>query len=382
MNKSFALLFEVLNSFLKNQKLNTKDIDDETMTELFIVSKKHDLAHIVADVLYNNGVLKSDSEIAQLFKQAQFNALYRYTRQDYAKEQVYKLFEEEKIKFIPLKGSVLRDYYKEPYMRTSGDVDILVEEKNLNQAKNALCKKLGFLVNAENKLHDVSLYTPEGVHIELHFSILSNKKNIDRVLKRVWEYIQDTECFKKSMIPEYFMFHHISHMYYNFVNGGCGVRPFIDLYILKKELNYNEEGLQKLLDECKILKFYYSVMELLDVWFGEAKNNKITEAMEIYILNGGVYGSLENKTAINENIYGNRIKYLLRRLFMPYNAIYYRYPILSKHKWMYPFILVYRIISVISPKRRKRVSDEMQALGNIKPDSEKVIEEIIRFFEL
>ncbi len=381
MNNSFQLLFDVLNSFLKEEKLNTKEIDEKTLEELFILSKKHDLAHIVSDVLYNAGMLDADSEIAKYFKQAQFNALYRYTHQEHACNRVYQLFEEEKISYIPLKGSVIRDYYKEPYMRTSGDIDILIEEKNLEKAKQLLCEKLGFLVRAENKFHDISLYTPEGVHIELHFNILENMENIDRMLDKVWDYTEDTKTARKDMIPEYFMFHHIAHMYYHFVKGGCGMRTLVDLYILKNNMQFDEKILAKMCKESGVFKFYNSMCDLLDIWFSDGKHDEITEVLEEYILSGGVYGSVENKTLMKEKTKG-KFSYVISRIFVPYSSLKYAYPIIKKHKYLYPVMTVKRWTEILNPKRRKRAQEEFKALNSTDCTREQSIEKIIKFFEL
>lgn len=29
--------------------------------------------------------------------------------------------------------------------------------------------------------------------------------------------------------PEFFAYHHLAHMKYHFVHGGCGIRTFLDL---------------------------------------------------------------------------------------------------------------------------------------------------------
>ena len=261
-------------------------------------------------------------------------------------------------------------------------IDILVKEEDVDKAKSLLCEKLGYTIKDENKVHDISLYTPDGVHIELHFNILEHMENVDKVLKKVWDYTAESETSQKSMTPEYFMFHHIAHMYYHFVNGGCGVRPFVDLYILRENLNFSEKGLKKLCDECNITKFYYTMLELQDIWFGAGKHTKITKIIEEYILTGGVYGSIENKTAIQETEEGNKTGYILKRVFIPYNAMKYRYPVIKKHKFLYPAVVVLRLIEALMPERRKRAIREMQMLKNLNGNGEKPIEEIIKFFEL
>ena len=35
------------------------------------------------------------------------------------------------------------------------------------------------------------------------------------------------------MTPEYLIFHNVAHMSYHFSHGGLGVRPYIDLYLLR-----------------------------------------------------------------------------------------------------------------------------------------------------
>ena len=201
-------------------------------------------------------------------------------------------------------------------------------------------------------------------------------------MAKVWNCTEESETYQKSVTPEYFMFHHIAHMYYHFVNGGCGVRPFVDLYILRENMTYDEKAVKKLCDECNIKKFYYTMLELQDIWFGEGKHTKITKIIEEYILTGGVYGSIENKTAIKESEEGNKGSYILKRIFIPYNGMKYRYPIIKKHKSLYPAVLVLRLIEAMAPKRRKRALREIQMLKNLNENGENQIEEIIKFFEL
>lgn len=53
--------------------------------------------------------------------------------------------ESVEISFLPLKGSVLRQYYPEPWMRTSCDIDILVHENDLEKTTEYLVRDLGYI---------------------------------------------------------------------------------------------------------------------------------------------------------------------------------------------------------------------------------------------
>lgn len=386
MDSTLTLLFAALRNFLSGESISNdiKDnISSQDLEALYQLADQHDIAHIVGDVLYKNGMLSGDEEVSKKFEQSQLTALFRYTGQDAAQAQIFQLFELEKITFIPLKGSIIRQYYPEPYMRTSCDLDILVPEDKLEDAKNCLVSQLGYTVNTEHKYHDVSLYSPKGVHVELHFSINENVECIDRLLSKVWQYAEDDETLKyqKSESPEYFIFHHISHMFYHFIDGGCGIRPFLDLYLLRQKMKYDEKTVLKMCEECNILKFYDTVKQLMNIWFGNQSYDEITRIMEYYILTGGVYGDINNLIAMKQNMMSSRIGFLISRVFLPYKTMKYRYPILEKHKWLYPVMTVWRWIESVLPSRSYRTASEFRALKDATEDSDN-INKLMKFLEL
>lgn len=79
----------------------------EQMQSLYKISKRHDLAHVVAFGLQRNGLL-SDGEMGAKWQKIMMQAVYRCARQDQELESMTRVFEEAKIPFIPLKGSVIR----------------------------------------------------------------------------------------------------------------------------------------------------------------------------------------------------------------------------------------------------------------------------------
>mgnify|MGYP000152239857 CR=1 FL=1 len=87
-------------------------------------------------------------ELGEKLKQQENLALYRYMNQDYALQEIGEVFTEKQIPFLPLKGSVLREEYPEPWLRTSGDIDILVHEQDVKRASQVLMETCGFPVKA------------------------------------------------------------------------------------------------------------------------------------------------------------------------------------------------------------------------------------------
>ena len=114
----FALIrFEIKGDELCDEIKNL--ITPDILPALFKISKRHDLAHLIGDALDRNGLLPDGSEARKRFLQERNMAVYRYEQQQYELEQICAVLEDAKIPFIPLKGSVIRQYYPEPWMRTS-----------------------------------------------------------------------------------------------------------------------------------------------------------------------------------------------------------------------------------------------------------------------
>ena len=85
-------------------------LTDEELVKLYKLSKSHDLAHLVGD-----------GEVKAKFQKQMKLAVYRYEKINYELGRLRKVLNEAEIQFIPLKGSVIRQYYPKPWMRTSCD---------------------------------------------------------------------------------------------------------------------------------------------------------------------------------------------------------------------------------------------------------------------
>lgn len=345
--RMISILFSLLQKEVCGGEVVMTDADKtyvkENLASLYALSKSHDVAHLVGHALAREGSLSPDDPFFRKFEKQQMLAIYRYEQSAYELQQICEVLEGAEIDYMPLKGAVIRDLYPEPWMRTSCDIDILIREEDLEKAMAALAQELGYEAESARNYHDISLHSPGGIHLELHFNILENMENIDRVLGKVWENavpaVNGGHRFDQS--TPYFLFHHIAHMAYHVVNGGCGIRPFLDLYVLQTKLSCDQEALHRFLQECEIEKFYEGVLQLKGVWLEGHSHNALTLQMQGYLLEGGVYGSLENKAAAVRQE-GGKLRYVWARLFLPYETLGQYYPVLRRHKWLYPFMQVRR----------------------------------------
>lgn len=374
----FSLMGEPLSDEVKNS------LTAERLVALYQLSKKHDLAHLVADALDKNGLLPANEPVSQQFLQQRVMAVYRYEQSRYELQEMCRVFEEEKIENIPLKGSVLREYYPEPWMRTSCDLDIFVKKEDVERAVAALKNKLRYQHTGKGS-HDESLYSESGVHLELHYALIEDYivGKGDDILTDIWMRIVpvDGYVYRKAMTDEAFYFYHIAHMAKHFTAGGCGVRPFMDIWILNEKIPPDREKRQQLLQDGGYADFAAAAQKLSDVWFGNAALDKTCEEMQKYIFHGGVYGTIENRVAVQQVQKGSKFKYVLSRIFLPYEKLKHAYPVLKKKKWLTPFYQVvrwFRIVfkggvkrsvtefsvgAAVSDEKRERTAALLQELG-------------------
>ena len=80
---------------------------------------------------------------------------------------------------------------------------------------------------------------------------------------------------------------------------------------------------------------------------------------------GGVYGSTDNRVALQQNKKGGRIGYVLSRIFIPYAKLKRYYPVLEKHRWLMPLMQIRRWFMLLNPDVAKMAKREMAINGNL-----------------
>ena len=335
MNNVLKLFFKFLSDAVGSCRIDDNiTINDQEAEMLYELAKLHDLAHLVCYSIERNSIVLNNVKVAKKFKKQLMLSVVRYERQNSALEQIKKIFNENEIKFIPLKGAVIRGFYPEPWMRTGSDVDILVCHNDIKRAQDLLMEKSGYsLVSVGN--HDVSLFSPDGVHIELHFS-LSDIRNDDEYLENVWKFAKqkDSDLFEYCLTDDMFYHYHIYHMAKHFLNGGCGIKPFLDICVMKKHF---ETNFKRMVDESTFCKFANKMEEQSDIWFESANHTEMSDKIQEYIVSGGVYGSTQNKQAMKKNSKKTVISYYLSRIWLPFSILKLQYPVLEKNVWLLPF---------------------------------------------
>lgn len=388
LNDIARILFSLIRYEIFNQELeNASLVLDEGMLEkLYTVSKMHDIVQIVADALYKAQLLDMHTPIAKKCTDTQMLAAYRYTKLAYDSQQIFKTLEQNKIPFIPLKGAVMRSYYPEPYLRTSCDVDILIHSEDCQKALDVLSEQLGFTCLPGVTLHDYQLKTPSGVHVELHYALIEDDRmpKVSAILKTVWDSSMPVgaSLYRRKMSDEMFVFYHIAHMAKHFLGGGCGIRTFIDLWLIQNRMPFQPDVLNALLADAGLLKFYNECIALCGVWFDGQSHTQVTQNIENFVLKGGVYGTMENHAAVAAGKGESKLVSICKIIFLPRKSLEILYPRLKKHWFLLPYYQIKRWFGFFNKKRREHALHLSDTIATVSKEKELQTRELLSELDL
>lgn len=356
-----TLLFSLIRGAICGQNID-KDVLDEckksdVLAQLYKVARKHDIAHLVAYVVNKYKLLESD-ELLKVCQKDLVVAVLRYERIKQELSRISEIFEKNEIAFIPLKGSVIRKYYPEPWMRTSCDIDVLIRVDDVEKAIVALCEA-GFKQENTVTTHDYQLTSPTGIHLELHYTLKQDESILcaDETLDNVWQncVLEVGKRYQYCMTNEMFLFYHIAHMAKHFIRGGCGIRPLIDLWLLINKTDINEEYFNSLLGQTKLGVFYRSSVDLCRVLMEDLPHNYCTLRMEEYILTGGVYGTASNSAIMKSAKGESKLGSFMKIMFLPRVELQITYPKLKKYPILLPYYQIKRWFRIFKREKRENV---------------------------
>ena len=250
MERTTDLLIEIIRHEIKKENATEEfleKLDTDTLKRILSLSKSHDMAHIVASFLERSGRLP-DGEVGEKIKKHKMLAMYRYLGFSRELPAIKETLDDAKIPFIVLKGSVIRKFYPEPWMRTSSDIDILVHEEDVERAREVIEAELEYTTESRNA-HEVGMFSPSGVHLELHRTLIEADEfaSFESVLSKVWDHTEREAGYEHSLLltDDMFYYYHVAHMAKHYMHGGCGIRPFVDMYLLNTDSTEAEKNRKK-----------------------------------------------------------------------------------------------------------------------------------------
>jgi len=344
------------------------------------LAKYHMVQNIVAEVLPKMGSVPQ--KLLDSITQEQTLLLIKDANQEAEINSLIKLFEEQKIPAVLLKGWYLKQFYPRSDLRAMADYDIFIrkaDEKNIHD----LLKDRGFSVVAFGGKKDDVYKKEPFIIFEMHKNLFMFEDDWNEFFNNessqmyIWNRVVNVDDNKYiyRMDDELFYVYMIAHIAKHLLDdGGIGLKAILDVWLfLKQKTDIDFDIIYRDLDKLELKEFADNVVALTKYWFENADDAQpqIKQFGE-HILSCGVYGNSGVMVATKEDIMAEKpsaFKYLFRRAFPSAEAMKIRYPKLKTKSWLLPIYYVKRLwYNLIH--RSKEVRSEFNSSRNV--DYEKV----------
>ena len=294
----------------------------------------------------------------------------QHEKQMHVVNDLTELFNTHNIKHIFLKGVPLKTLYPEPYMRSMGDIDVLIEGKDLKAAHKHL--KANQYKNLFNSAQHDNFEHVNGMMIEVHPKLYKDfNDKYAPLFKDVWAQTAQEKGNRYSFNPEFEVSYLLYHMVKHFYGTGVGLRTVLDIgiYLQAHKEKIDLETLTTMLQEASLYKFFQNMLVLnkryfdIDVYPNLTKDAPMDETLykelTTYILASGVHGKGTNFNAFVGRMGSGRLqnkgrlRFILALLFPSYASMKGIYPWLKYLPFLYPVTWGIRLFKLAVLKTRR-----------------------------
>lgn len=381
MEKTSEFLIYLMACSLQGTKPEEALLANIDMEALLRLAKAHSVSAMVCMALEQTDAFRCAEETTRLkWLDAKNKAVRKNMLLDAERHQLEKEFAEHGIWYMPLKGSILKDWYPKFGMREMADNDILFDASKRKEVK-AIFQGRGYTVKGYNKSNHDEYEKPPIYNFEMHVSLFHGMyKELTEQYENVKERLLpvDGTAYQFAFTPEDFYVFVLAHAHKHYSHSGTGIRTLADIYIMNQKLGgtMNWEYVDSELRGLGIFSYERESRELAQKLFGiaelptEANLSEAEQQMLAYYLGASTYGTIENRT-LNQmqklqpdggaiTVHTKR-KYLLSRIFPGREWCKACAPTVYKYPVLLPFFWVWRL-AVKGVKRRDIAKQELEAI--------------------
>lgn len=366
---------------LRGVSAQEKFLADVDLQQLFIMAGTHSVAAMVCMALEKTAIFASaDDVVKKHWREAKNKAIRKNMLLDAERAAIMMQLESAGIWHMPLKGSVLKDWYPKPGMREMADNDILFDPSERERVRG-IFQSRGYKIVSFGKGNHDEYEKPPLYHFEMHVSLFHEMypklagqyQNVKEKLLPV----DGTAC-QFAFTPEDFYVFALAHAYKHYSGSGTGVRTLADFYVMNHHLGgvMNRDEVEQKLTRLGIAEYERHSRVLAEKLFSEARplseielNTDEKEMLRFYC-DATTYGTIDNQIQNRlHELQGNaegitlrtKLKYCCVRLFPGKEFCKYHYPFVYHHLWLLPFFWVWRIAGK-GISHRKKVKRELTFL--------------------
>lgn len=368
-------LTDLIKSCINDEKISvnySSEIDFRAFIRLVDKQKLHVLAYIG---LIKNNIFKDK---VQYLKKEVYKDLLKNSYQEKETEKLLRIFDQNGIFCIPLKGYNLKKLYPSSDMRFLTDFDCLVKKTDYPKIKKIL-KDTEFIYDKQTVKH-LSYRTPSGMLYEIHGKLYERfldenfEKNLFNCKKADgYETILQLDKENEYIITQ-------AHLASHFLRGGIGVRNIIDLYLLNKQ-DLDRNRLNELLEKYNLKSFDEKFVKIAKILFDDEPSDEYSDNLISYVFASFMLGDEDRKelTEIARNYNGDLKKAqkgsLWRKIYPKYSDMVGIYPVLEKKKWLLPFKHAQRHFSILF--KRKYQLKKLKKIQNFSEEEVKSLKNLL-----
>ncbi len=350
MKTEYAALLSCVRAVLEGREREFSVADEVDRDALLALAKRHYLVGFLYRICYTAGVPAAARAAIEV---AYFAALAQQSEQESFANDLFAYFSASGIRYLPMKGYEMRRVYPAPDLRMSCDLDVYYDVAHREALKTWLLSD-GFTAG-EGDVHN-DTYLRGSLSFEAHHSLSETDARERAYYANVWERCVTEDGVLYHFKPEDFYIYLLLHMRKHFFEGGIDVRAILDIHLWRAAHPEMDDAYLAKEEEILSLAPFASCMERLSrVWFASEESDADMELLGDFVLAGGVRATAAQEALMEATTAtgGGRLRYLIRKIFPPYNYMARYSDKLKKHPVLLPFYWVGRWFRIIFRRRGK-----------------------------
>lgn len=336
-------LIRLLGALLRGE--TAPELPEECSYEqVFALAKRHSVAGMA---YYAAETLNSPpaGELAAAWRQLRDKALVKDITQLTELEALSAAFTAGGVRFLPLKGCIIKGLYPQTDMRTMSDIDVLIDPENAARARDIMLS-LGYSCEHFDYEHHDVYFKPPVMNVEVHRELMgADGREFEVVFSDPWGMCGKPDGLRYEFCADAFFAYILAHAIKHMDEGGTGIRTVMDVWVcLNSEMPIDREKVLTMLEPSGKSGRARLLIGLSEVWFGERSHTEQTLALEQYILGSGTYGNVTNMISNDMQRTGKKT-YVLRLIFPTFEHMKRQYPVLKKAPVLLPFCWVVRLVT-------------------------------------
>ena len=322
---------------------------NSNLNDIYVLANKLCITPIIGYTLNKN-----DKYVSNIFDKVLFNASLKHEVQKNLRNNIKDIFEDNDIDFVFIKGLSLAKYYDEPYLRYSGDIDVVVKKDKYIFARDVLVENAKFYMKFYLD-DEMLLINNNGYDVDLHCAFTK----IDDAKEEFYKDVVSNNI-NHELDNELLLFHICNHSAKHMNAGYISLQFLIDLYYVNK-LEMDRDKVERMFRDAGLWTFYERSLKLIDVLFFNKEMDEISRLYVEFLFNGSNVIGRSNKVRVGRaKNNDNKFIYLCKRAFPTYKYMSTQYRILLKKKYLLPIYYFVRFYDIISTNRIKAASAEVK----------------------